>query len=48
MLLIKALSHPPTYVPTGDMTADLLTKALPRLKVEQFWEQMGLGAFRGN
>jgi hypothetical protein len=38
----------PTYIPTGDMTAHLLTKALPRLKVEQFCQEMGLGAFRGN
>jgi len=36
----------PTYVPTGDMTADLLTKALPRLKVEYFCQQMGLGRSR--
>jgi hypothetical protein len=36
----------PTYVPTGDMTADLLTKALPRLKVEYFCKQMGLGPSR--
>jgi hypothetical protein len=35
-----------TYVPTGDMTADLLTKALPRLKVEYFCKQMGLGPSR--
>ena len=38
----------PTYVPTGDMTADLLTKALPRLKVEQFCQEMGLAALRGS
>ena len=38
----------PTYVPTGDMTADLLTKALPHLKVEQFCQEMGLGAFKGS
>ena len=38
----------PTYVPTGDMTADLLTKALPRLKVEQFCQEMGLATFRGS
>ena len=37
----------PTYVSTGDMTTDRLTKALPRLKVEQFCQEMGLGAFRG-
>ena len=38
----------PTFVPTGDMTADLLTKALPRLKVEQFCQEMGLAALRGS
>ena len=38
----------PTYVPTGDMTADLLTKALPHLKVEQFCQEMGLGTFKGS
>ena len=38
----------PTYVPTSDMTADLLTKALPRLKVEQFCQEMGLATFRGS
>ena len=38
----------PTYDPTGDMTADLLTKALPRLKVEQFCQAMGLAGFRGS
>ena len=38
----------PTYVPTGDMTADLLTKALPCLKVEHFYQEMGLAAFRGS
>ena len=38
----------PTYVPTGDMTTNLLTKALPRLKVEQFCKKMGLGAFKGS
>ena len=38
----------PTYVPTGDMTADLLTKALPCLKMEQFCQAMGLLTFRGS
>jgi len=37
-----------TYVLTGKMTADLLTKALPRLKVEYFCKQMGLAASRGS
>jgi len=37
----------PTYVPTGEMTADLLTKALPWLKVEYFCKQMGLAACKG-
>ena len=35
-----------TYMPTGNMTADLLTKALPHLKVEQFCQAMGLATFR--
>jgi hypothetical protein len=30
------------YLPTGDMLADLLTKALPREKVERFRESMGI------
>ena len=37
-----------TYVPTGDMTADLLTKTLPYLKVEKFCQEMGLGTFKGS
>ena len=38
----------PTYVPTDEITADLLTKALSRLKVEYFCKQMGLAASRGS
>ena len=34
------------YVPTGEMPADLLTKALPCTKVEQFCSNMGLGALK--
>ena len=30
------------YLPTGDMMADLLTKSLPREKVERFRKQMGI------
>ena len=30
------------YLPTGDMLADQLTKALPREKVEQFRQEMGV------
>ena len=30
------------YLPTGDMLADLLTKALPREKMERFRKQMGV------
>ena len=30
------------YLPTGDMLADLLTKALPREKVERFRKEMGI------
>jgi len=30
------------YLPTGDMLADLLTKALPREKVERFRRDMGI------
>lgn len=30
------------YLPTGDMLADLLTKALPREKVERFRKEMGV------
>ena len=30
------------YLPTGDMLADLLTKALPREKVERFRQDMGV------
>ena len=30
------------YLPTGDMLADLLTKALPREKVERFRQSMGV------
>ena len=30
------------YLPTGDMLADLLTKALPREKVERFRKDMGV------
>ena len=32
----------PVYLPTDEMPADLLTKPLPRLKVEKFREMMGL------
>ena len=32
----------PVYVPTEAMPADLLTKALPRAKVEVFRRMMGL------
>ena len=38
----------PTYVQTGEMPADLLTKALARPKVEQFCTSMGLGALKAN
>ena len=30
------------YLPTGDMLADLLTKALPHEKVERFRHDMGI------
>jgi len=32
----------PEYLPTGDMVADLLTKALPREKVERLRKLMGI------
>jgi hypothetical protein len=38
----------PIYIPTGDMTTDLLTMALLRLKIDQFCQQMGLGTFKGS
>jgi len=33
------------YLPTGDMLADLLTKAIPREKVERFRKEMGIYEF---
>ncbi|KAF8432550.1 hypothetical protein L210DRAFT_872015 [Boletus edulis BED1] len=32
----------PIFISTSDMPADLLTKALPRVKVQRFCEMMGL------
>ena len=31
-----------SYIPTAEMPVDLLTKPLPRIKVEQFWKLIGL------
>jgi hypothetical protein len=31
------------YIPTDDMTADVLTKALPQIKHEKHMHAMGLG-----
>ena len=30
------------YVPTGEMIADIMTKALPRIKVAEMWILLGL------
>ena len=40
----KVQSHvlQPLYLPTEDMPADLLTKALPRPQVVKLWSMMGL------
>jgi len=38
----------PTFVPTRDMPADLLTKALPQVKVQQFCQLLGLTGLGGS
>jgi len=38
----------PTFVSTGDMPADLLTKALPPVKVQQFCQMLGLAGLGGS
>jgi hypothetical protein len=38
----------PTFVPTTEQPADILTKALARPKVELFCEMMGLGRWGGS
>ena len=43
LLLVKGQSAiQPLYLPTEDMHADLLTKALPRPQVLKLWSMMGL------
>ncbi|KAI6101307.1 hypothetical protein F5141DRAFT_1138355 [Pisolithus sp. B1] len=38
----------PQFVPTDQMPADLLTKPLARVKVQQFCEMMGLAPLGGS
>jgi hypothetical protein len=44
--VVDAKQIAPDYIPTSEMVADILTKALPREKVERFRDGMGLESFR--